>query len=464
MKRKLTVGLGLAALAVVAFSAPAMAQEAEEPLSAEAVQAVLDNIWVLIAAVLVIFMQAGFALVEAGLTRAKSVANIMMKNLMDFVVGVLVFAAVGFAFAFGGTGKFIGTEGWFLNSSYFDEGWGNLSLPTFFIFQVAFAATAATIVSGAMAERTKFKAYFVYSALISAVVYPIVVHWVWGGGWLSTLDTPYHDFAGSGVVHMVGGVAALVGAAILGPRIGKYGPDGKPRAIPGHSIPFAIIGCFILLIGWFGFNPGSELAADSAVSGIAVTTLLAGVAGALVATMITWVKDGKPDVAMAGNGLLAGLVGITAGCAAVNNWSATIIGAVAGVLVVFAVAFFDRVHVDDPVGAVSVHGVCGAWGVLAVGLFASDDSDFWKQGLFFGGGADQLVSQIIGVVAIAAFTAVAMFIIFMAIKAVIGLRVDPHEELEGLDVHEHGYPGYGVDVAAGMGDDVLVGAIADSEN
>jgi Amt family ammonium transporter len=462
MRRKVTAAIGLVALSVVALTAPAMAQEVEEPLAAESVQAVLDNIWILIAAVLVIFMQAGFALVEAGLTRAKSVANIMMKNLMDFVVGVLVFGAVGFAFAFGSGNDFIGTSGWFLDPSEFSEGWGNLSLPTFFIFQVAFAATAATIVSGAMAERTKFKAYFVYSAIISAIVYPIVVHWVWGGGWLANLDTPYHDFAGSGVVHMTGGVAALVGAAILGPRIGKYGADGKPRAIPGHSIPFAIIGCFILLIGWFGFNPGSELAADEFVGPIAVTTLFAGVAGALVATLITWFKDGKPDVAMAGNGLLAGLVGITAGCAAVNNWGAVIIGAIAGAIVVGSVLFFDRVRIDDPVGAVSVHGICGAWGVIAVGLFATEESDFWKQGLFFGGGTDQLVSQIIGVVAIAAFVAVAMAIVFLAIKAVIGLRVSPQEELEGLDVHEHGYPGYGIDVASGMGDDVLVGGIADS--
>jgi Amt family ammonium transporter len=448
--------------ALLLLAQPALAQEAEEvieePLAAEAVQAVLDNIWILIAAILVIFMQAGFALVEAGLTRAKSVANIMMKNLMDFVVGVLVFAAVGFAFAFGSGNDFIGTSGWFLDPSEFSEGWGNLSLPTFFIFQVAFAATAATIVSGAMAERTKFISYFIYSAIISAIVYPIVVHWVWGGGWLSGLDTPYHDFAGSGVVHMTGGVAAAVGAAILGPRIGKYGPDGKPRAIPGHSIPFAIIGCFILLIGWFGFNPGSELAADEFVGPIAVTTLLAGVAGCLVATLFTWFKDGKPDVAMAGNGLLAGLVGITAGCAAVNNWSAVIIGAVAGLLVVVAVYFFDRVRIDDPVGAVSVHGVCGAWGVIAVGLFAAEDSDFWAQGLFFGGGADQLVSQLIGVVSIAAFVAVAMTIVFFALKHTVGLRVGAREELEGLDVHEHGYPGYGVDVASGLGDSDLVGA------
>lgn len=468
-RKKLIAGLAITAGVLAVTAAPVLAQEevtvtmAEESLTADAVQVVLDNIWVLIAAILVIFMQAGFAMVEAGLTRAKSVANIMMKNLMDFVVGVLVFAAVGFAFAFGEGNGFFGTEGWFLNSATFETGWGNLSLPTFFIFQVAFAATAATIVSGAMAERTKFKSYFIYSALITAIVYPIIVHWVWGGGWLSTLSTPFHDFAGSGVVHATGGVAALVGAAILGPRIGKYAADGKPRAIPGHSIPFAIIGCFILLIGWFGFNPGSELAADSAVPAIAVTTLLAGAAGALVATFITWFKDGKPDVAMAGNGLLAGLVGITAGCAALNNWSAVIVGAIAGALVVGAVLFFDRIHIDDPVGAVSVHGVCGIWGVIAVGLFAAEESDYWKAGLFFGGGTDQLVSQLIGIGAIVAFTAVAMTIIFLAIKYTIGLRVAPQEEIEGLDVHEHGYAGYGIDVVTGLSDDVLIGSIAGSD-
>jgi len=468
-RKKLIAGLAITAGVLAVTAAPVLAQEevtvtmAEESLTADAVQVVLDNIWVLIAAILVIFMQAGFAMVEAGLTRAKSVANIMMKNLMDFVVGVLVFAAVGFAFAFGEGNGFFGTEGWFLNSATFETGWGNLSLPTFFIFQVAFAATAATIVSGAMAERTKFKSYFIYSALITAIVYPIIVHWVWGGGWLSTLSTPFHDFAGSGVVHATGGVAALVGAAILGPRIGKYAADGKPRAIPGHSIPFAIIGCFILLIGWFGFNPGSELAADSAVPAIAVTTLLAGAAGALVATLITWFKDGKPDVAMAGNGLLAGLVGITAGCAALNNWSAVIVGAIAGALVVGAVLFFDRIHIDDPVGAVSVHGVCGIWGVIAVGLFAAEESDYWKAGLFFGGGTDQLVSQLIGIGAIVAFTAVAMTIIFLAIKYTIGLRVAPQEEIEGLDVHEHGYAGYGIDVVTGLSDDVLIGSIAGSD-
>jgi Amt family ammonium transporter len=446
------VGIALSIAALMAN--PAAAQE-EDPVAL--VQQNLDNIFILFAAVLVIFMQAGFALVEAGLTRAKSVSNIMMKNMMDFAVGVLAFAAVGFAFAFGSGNSFIGTSGWFIGSDIAENYLGEspLSISTFFIFQVAFAATAATIVSGAMAERTKFVSYMIYSFLISAIVYPIVVHWTWGGGWL--LELGYHDFAGSGIVHMTGGVAALVGAAILGPRIGKYGPDGKPRAIPGHSIPFAIIGVFILLVGWFGFNPGSELLADSAVTPVAVTTVLAGAAGAVIAMFVTWIRNGKPDPAMAGNGLLAGLVGITAGCGAVYNWAAVLIGLVAGVLVVFAVDFFDKVlKVDDPVGAIAVHGVCGAWGVIAVGLFAATDVEgFWKKGLFYGGGFDQLGPQLVGVAAIAAFVGVTMAIIFLGIKATVGLRVSEQEEIEGLDVHEHGYAGYGEEIAYAGGTDLV---------
>ena len=442
---KVAVGVGIALSMAALMANPAAAQE-EDPVAL--VQANLDNIFILVSAILVIFMQAGFALVEAGLTRAKSVSNIMMKNMMDFAVGVLAFAAVGFAFAFGTGNSFIGTSGWFIGSDIAENylGESSLSISTFFIFQVAFAATAATIVSGAMAERTKFVSYMIYSFLISAIVYPIVVHWTWGGGWLYELG--YHDFAGSGIVHMTGGVAALVGAAILGPRIGKYGADGKPRAIPGHSIPFAIIGVFILLVGWFGFNPGSELAADSAVTPVAVTTVLAGAAGAVVAMFITWVRSGKPDPAMAGNGLLAGLVSITAGCGAVYNWAAVLIGLIGGVVVVFAVDFFDRVvKVDDPVGAIAVHGVCGAWGVIAVGLFAATDAEgFWKKGLFYGGGFEQLWPQLVGVVAIAGFVGVTMTIIFLGIKATVGLRVSDQEELEGLDIHEHGYLGYGEDI------------------
>jgi len=440
MRRRLLIIGGGAALATVLAAAPAWAQDG---VTAEAVQTTLDNIWVLVAAVLVIFMQAGFALVEAGLTRAKNVANIMMKNMMDFVAGVLAFAFTGFAIAFGAGTPLFGTHGWFLDPSHFVAGYfGDLSLPTFFIFQVAFAATAATIVSGAMAERTKFKSYFLYSFVITALIYPIVVHWIWGGGWLSTLSTPMIDFAGSTVVHTVGGWASLVGTLILGPRIGKYDKDGKPRAIPGHSIPFAITGVFILLIGWFGFNPGSELAADAAVPMIAVTTLIAGAAGAVAATLVVWAKTGVPDVAMAGNGLLAGLVAITAGTASVSNWGAFIIGGLAGILVVFSVFLIDRRGIDDPVGAISVHGVCGAFGTLMVGLLATD------TGLFYGGGWAQLGAQALGVIAVFVFVTIAAGALFLALKATIGLRVPPEEEIEGLDVTEHGFPGYGPDVAA----------------
>jgi ammonium transporter, Amt family len=433
---------GLLGAAVVAL--PTVPASAQAEATAADVQTNLDNVFVLVSAVLVIFMQAGFALVEAGLTRAKSVANIMMKNLMDFCAGAIAFFAVGYAIAFGSGNDFFGTEGWFLGDGAFQ--YGTLTVPVTFIFQVAFAATAATIVSGAMAERTKFKSYFVYSIGISALIYPVVVHWNWGGGWLAQLDTPFHDFAGSTMVHMVGGVAALMGAMILGPRIGKYGPDGKPRAIPAHNIPYAVLGTFILLVGWYGFNPGSELAADGAIGGIAVTTTLAAAAGAITSMLTIWFVSGKPDVAMTANGMLAGLVGITAGTAAVTNIGALVIGGAAGVIVVGAVFFFDRIKIDDPVGAISVHGVCGAFGTIAVGLFAAEDTDFWQQGLLYGGGPDQLVSQLIGVGAVAVFVAVTAGILFLTIKATIGLRVSEDEEMQGLDVLEHGAAGYGLDV------------------
>jgi ammonium transporter, Amt family len=441
--RKLLVGAGVTAAAVGLLAGPAGAQE----VTPDVVQANLDNVWVLLCGVLVVFMQPGFALLEAGFTRAKSVANIMMKNLIDFCAGVVAFLAVGYAIGFGGNvedgfGKYFGADGFFLGDGAF--AYGTLTPGVNFIFQVAFAATAATIVSGAMAERTKFHAYLIYSFVISLFIYPVVVRWQWGGGWLYQLDTPYHDFAGSSIVHMVGGVAAFWGARALGPRIGKY-VDGKPQAILGHSIPYGILGCFILLVGWYGFNAGSELAADAAIGPIAVTTTAAAAIGALSAMVTVWLKSGKPDVGMTGNGLLAGLVGITAGCAAVTPQAALIIGAVAGVLVVFAVDFFDRVlKVDDPVGAISVHGVCGAWGVLAVGLFAREDSEgFWSQGLFYGGGADQLVSQAIGMVSILVWVSITAFILFALIKVTVGLRVSEEEEIAGLDIEEHGSAGYG---------------------
>ncbi len=444
MKRRLAFVGAAGGLLVLMGATPAVAQG-----GAELVQGQLDNTFVLLSAVLVIFMQAGFALVEAGYTRAKNVSNIMMKNLMDFMVGVLAFFVVGYAIAFGpasdtGIEQFIGTKGFFLGSGFDSYTSGSLLDPfVFFLFQLAFAATAATIVSGAMAERTKFKSYFIYSIVITAVIYPVVVHWFWGGGWLAQLDTPPIDFAGSTIVHATGGVAALMGAIALGPRLGKYGPGGKSITIQGHSIPYAVLGTFILLVGWYGFNAGSNLVADGAALGtIAANTTLAAGAGAVVAMLIAWwTTHGKADVGMAANGVLAGLVGITAGCAAVSTTGALLIGAICGAVVVGSVALLDKAKIDDPASAVSVHGSCGIVGTLLVGFFAVGD-----VGLFYGGNADQLIAQVILVVSVVVWVAITAGILFWVLKATVGLRVSEDEERMGLDTLEHGYPGYGPEV------------------
>jgi len=410
----------------------------------------IDTIWTLIAAVLVFFMQAGFAMVEVGFTRAKNASNILMKNLMDFSIGSLAYWAVGFAIMFGkDVGGFWGTSGFFLvdGDPATTEGLWKIA---FWMFQVVFAATAATIVSGAMAERTKFIAYLVYSCVISAVIYPVVGHWIWGGGWLGNLGMI--DFAGSTVVHSVGGWAGLMGALLLGPRMGKYiKVNGKTnvKAIPGHNIPMAALGVFILWFGWFGFNAGSTTAGTNlSIATIAVTTNLAAAAGATTAMLYSWVRFGKPDPSMSLNGALAGLVAITAACAVVSPTSAVIIGAIAGVLVVLSVTFFDKIlKIDDPVGAVSVHGVCGAFGTITVGLFAqaryADAAGLGPvNGLFFGGGWSLLGIQFLGVVSAFAWVSATCLILFSLIKITVGLRVSSEEELRGLDIGEHGIESY----------------------
>ncbi len=388
------------------------------------------------AAFLVFFMQAGFAMVETGFTRAKNAVNILMKNLMDFSIGSLVFFLVGFGLMFGKTNGLFGTTLFGLAGVEKGTGWDW----TFLIFQTVFAATAATIVSGAMAERTKFIAYLVYSAVISLVIYPVFGSWVWGsllhgGGWLEGMG--FHDFAGSTVVHSIGGWLALAGAIVLGPRVGKYGPDGKPRAILGHNLPLAALGVFILWFGWFGFNPGSTTAGNGQVGYIAVTTNLAAAAGAVTALITSWCVLKKPDISMTLNGALAGLVAITSPCDGVTPFGSVVIGGVGGVLVVLSVLFVDYVlKVDDPVGAVSVHAVNGAWGTLSYGLFAMD------RGLFYGGGFKQLGVQLLGVATAFVWAFGLGLVLFSILKHTVGIRVSAEEELKGLDIGEHGMEAY----------------------
>ncbi|MCD8091147.1 MAG: ammonium transporter [Clostridiales bacterium] len=420
----------------------------------EFVQSNIFGVWFLIGAALVFWMQAGFAMVEAGFTRAKNTGNILMKNLMDFCIGTVMFIIIGFGLLLGeDIMGIIGKPGFDIFTSYADFDWSN------FIFNLVFCATTATIVSGAMAERTKFLSYCVYSALISAIVYPVEAHWTWGGGWLSQIG--FHDFAGSNCIHMVGGISALIGAAILGPRIGKFTKDKtgkitKVNAFPGHNLPLGCLGVFILWLGWYGFNGAAAVTVEE-LGSIFVTTTIAPAVATVVCMIFTWVKYGKPDVSMCLNASLAGLVAITAPCDVCDAFGAIIIGAVAGVLVVFGVWLLDNVlRIDDPVGAVAVHMMNGIWGTLAVGLFATDTAPAFARGfgdgvsfganqiaglgLFYGGGFKLLGIQILGCLATALWTAVAITIVFMLIKAVIGLRVTEEEEIVGLDSTEHGLP------------------------
>ncbi|QOV88759.1 ammonium transporter [Humisphaera borealis] len=440
-------------------------------------QQVANTVWTLICGMLVFWMNAGFATLEAGLCRRKNSVHILAKNFIVFAVSSIAFWVAGFGMMFGasviggktpdgGGAAFAGFLGWAPmfpgltgdGANYPALSWTNVPEGVKFFFQLVFAGTAATIVSGAVAERTKFNAFMIFSFVLVALIYPITGHWIWGNGWLANLSSaPFHDFAGSTVVHSVGGWAALAGVIIIGPRIGKYTAEGKANTIPGHNMGLAALGCLILWLGWFGFNPGSTMTANLMIGHIAVTTNTAAAFGAVTATIVAWVVLGKPDFGMILNGGLAGLVGITASCAVVSVASAAIIGTIAGGLVVFSVLFFDKLKLDDPVGALSVHLVCGVFGTICVGLFANPEiiplqvTDVYvKPGLFFGGGATQLIAQLIGIGAVGATVLVASLITWVILKVTIGVRVSATEEIEGLDVGEHGmegYPGFALDTA-----------------
>jgi len=455
--RRITKALLAASMVLIAATGLFAADGTADVVKKADLEAITNNVnivWTLVAAILVFWMQAGFAMVEAGFTRAKNAINIIMKNLMDFSIGTIAFFMVGFGLMFGATKSgFIGGS-YFLMDGIVGTGGGTEWGYTFMIFQTVFAATAATIVSGAMAERTKFTGYLAYSFFICLIIYPIFGKWAWGSlfadngaGWLEGLSTgAFCDFAGSTVVHSVGGWLALAGAIVLGPRIGKYGPDGKPKAIPGHNITLAALGVFILWMGWFGFNPGSTTTGNGEIGRVAVTTNLAAAAGAIFAMLTSWFMFKKPDGSMALNGALAGLVAITAPCYTVTPVAAIIIGVVAGILVVLSVTFIDsKLKIDDPVGAVSVHGVCGLWGTLAAGLFNAEKvlgiGDA-SSGLFYGGGINQLISQFIGAGVAFAWAFGTGLILFIGIKKTIGLRVSKEEELKGLDIEEHGMEAY----------------------
>jgi len=447
MLKKVVPGLVLALLLAV----PAFAQESQ-PDATATLKVALDTVWVLVTAFLVFWMNAGFAFLEAGLNRAKNAVNILAKNFIVFAASSIAFWAIGFALMFGdGNDYGYGMAGWFLQGAdnspamadkyqgvFSALNWTGVPLYAKFFFQLVFAGTAATIVSGAVAERIKFLSFIIFSFVLVGVIYPLGGHWAWGGGWLA--DRGFLDFAGSTVVHSIGGWCALTGVIILGPRIGKFHADGSVRPIPGHNMGMATLGTLILWLGWFGFNPGSTMAADAnAIASIALNTNMAAAAGCLSACAVAWIALGKPDLSMILNGTLAGLVAITAPCSVVSVTGSVIIGVVAGVLVVYAVLFFDKVKLDDPVGALSVHLVNGVFGTLCVGLFATDG------GLFYGGGAGKLMTQAIGVAGIGAATAVLSAIAWLVLKVTMGIRVSAEEEVEGLDVGEHGneaYPGF----------------------
>lgn len=429
----------IALVPLLMLAAPLFALEGKiEGKEIEGVQYAMDTLWVILAAVLVFFMQAGFAMVESGFTRSKNAVNIMMKNMMDLSIGVISFWLIGFGIMFGVGNAFMGTSGFLVDASkvesYASLAWSSVPVYAAFFFQSVFAATAATIVSGAVAERAKFSAYLVISVLLTTIIYPISGHWGWGGGFLG--DFGFTDFAGSTLVHSVGGWAALAAVIVLGPRKGKYTADGKARAIPGHNIPLATLGVLILWMGWFGFNAGSTMAADTSIGLIALTTVLSAAAASLTAFSLTFLKFKRADVGMTLNGALAGLVGITAGCANLTPTGALITGVVSGAVVLMSVEIFEKLRIDDPVGAISVHGVVGAVGTLMVGLLDGEN------GLLYGGSFELMKGQLIGVVSVGVWAFGVSFLLFKIVDKVIGLRVPEEVELEGLDFHEHGANAY----------------------
>jgi Amt family ammonium transporter len=441
---------------IAAVPGLALAQE-EAPPSIEDVVLAVDTMWVIVAAVLVILMQAGFAMLEVGFSRMKNVGSVVAKILVNLAIAAILFWAVGFAFTFSDGGSLnglIGLKGFFLatpadqvDAVYTGLSWTSVPLAAKFLFQVAFCAVSLAIVWGTMLERTKFAVYVIFAIVFAGLIYPIVGHWIWGGGWLASLGM--QDFAGSTVVHLSGAMAALAGTLLLGPRIGKYDDEGRPQTIPGHNMPLAVLGVLILWVGWYGFNPGSTMAAVPEIADIALTTTLAAAAGVLGAMMMSYISRRHIDVGMGGNGAIAALVGITAPCAFVAPWAAIIIGFVAGIVMYATLVFVDRIGVDDPLGAIAAHGMGGVWGTLSAGLFTTPAlAAVGQPGLFYGGGFTQLGVQALGIVASGGFVFLTSYAVFALLKATIGLRVKPEEELNGLDISEHGVYGYSEQLVA----------------
>jgi Amt family ammonium transporter len=443
--RRLALLFSTSLLMVMALPALALAQDGP---TIEDLSLAVDTVWVLMAAVLVIFMQAGFAMLEVGFSRMKNVGSVVAKILVNLAIAAILFWAVGFAIAFGTGNALFGTQGWFLavapgavNDVYAGLSWTQVPLSAKYLFQVAFCAVSLAIVWGTMLERTRFAVYVVFAVVFAGLIYPLVGHWIWGGGWLTELGM--QDFAGSTVVHLSGAMAALAGTLLLGPRLGKYDDQGRPVTIPGHNMPLAVLGVLILWIGWYGFNPGSTMAAVPEIADIAVTTTLAAAAGVLGAMGMSYLYRRNVDVGMGGNGAIAALVAITAPCAFVAPWAAIVIGCLAGVIMYLTLVFVDRIGVDDPLGAIAAHGMGGIWGTLSAGLFTTPElAAVGQPGLFYGGGFTQLGVQALGIIACGGFVFLASLGVFAALKATIGLRVKPEQELDGLDIHEHGVFGY----------------------